>query len=719
MMPKTTTETLREMGEFFAAGFFEEPDASPVVRWSRAVRRELENRAVLPYDGGPLYPCGPASGSVEDEAPRMLGPDLVSTWWLSESARDAKLADATEQQRLAIEELSSAINDLHTKLNVSSTPHTVGGHGYIHSIPNYGRVVNEGFDGHVRRIKAALARARRAGDSDKVEFELGLIDVIEGLRVWHGNIVNYLTGWTPEDTVGQENRDRILQALAQVPFKPVRTFFEALLSYNFTFYLDYCDNPGRIDQVLWPFYQRDLSQGRISRGEVVGMMSAFTDFCCDNESWSTAIGGTTPDGEPAYNDLTLICLETVRGKHRPNYQLHIRRDMPQEVWDAAFDALATGCGQPALYNEEGFYKSLSDADLGLTKEDLALWNGGGCTETMVQGLSNVGSLDAGFNLPLILDGVLKEHLPTAESFDALLDTYKNETASVIEDVTAGLNRLFKARAAVNPHPIRSLLVDDCIENGRDFQAGGARYNWSVVNIAGLANVVDSFAAIREVVFEKAEKTGGELADALERNFKGDETLQQRLMRCPKFGNDLPEVDELAADLGEFIFKELRRHKTVRGGRFLPSCLMFVTYVDAGKPVGATPDGRGAGEPLADSMGPVAGRDTHGPTAMLKSVTQLPLHLATGTPIINIRFSKSIFTNAENRKRLRDLIKAYFEMGGLQLQANVVDYEVLCDAIAHPERHGDLIVRVGGYCAHFNTLGEDLKRTILERTEHNV
>ncbi len=716
-MSKTDADILLELDEPFASGLFEKPKGSPVVRWYRAVRRELEHRGVTPYDGGPLYPSGACRPMWRAN---MLMPNLVATWSFNTPVRDEKLAEADEDQRRAIGALDGFIEDLREKLSKLKTIQTLGGGGYIHCVPNYSRVVNEGFEGHVRRIEAALTAAREAGDRGRIELELGLLDVIEGIRAWHAAMVDHLAAWEPTDDAGRENRDRLVAALTHVPFKPARTFFEALVAYNLTYYLDYCDNPGRIDQVLWPFYDRDIRRGRISRGDAVALIRALTDSFCANESWSAAIGGTTPEGTPGYNDLTLICLETVKGRHRPNYLLRIRRDMPWDVWDAAFDALATGCGQPALYNEEGYYASLKEADVGVTDEDLSWWNGGGCTETMVQGLSNVGSLDAGINLPLVLDGVLKGHLGSAESFDELVAAYKTRTAEVVGEMTTALNGLFTERGAFNPHPIRTLLVDDCIENGRDFQAGGARYNWSVVNVAGLSNVADSLAAIREVVFETGELTGAELRAVLDRDFEGDEPLRQRLARCPRFGNDQPEVDALAADLARHVFEEFRKVKIVRGnGRFLPSCIMFVTYGGAGAHVGATPDGRRAGEPIADSIGPVYGRDTHGPTATLKSVTRLPLHLATGTPICNIRFSKQMFTNTENRRRLAELIRAYFDMGGMQLQANVVDQEVLRDAIAYPEKHEDLIIRIGGYSMRFNDLTDQLKHSLLERTEHSV
>ena len=267
--------------------------------------------------------------------------------------------------------------------------------------------------------------------------------------------------------------------------------------------------------------------------------------------------------------------------------------------------------------------------------------------------------------------------------------------------------------------MRSLLIDDCIDNGREYNAGGARYNWSVVNVAGLANTIDSLAAVREVVFEKREKTGAELLEILMNNYKSEEVFLQRLAQCPRFGNDDERADEIARDISDFVFREFLRYAPWRGGKFLASCLMFVTYAGAGEPVAATPDGRLAGAPLADSAGPYQGRDKNGPTAMLKSVAAIPHYLAPGTLVVNARFTKDFFTTDEGRAKIQDLVRTYFDMGGMQLQINVIDQEVLRDAIAHPEQYEDLIIRIGGYSEYFNRLSPALKQTVLERTEHGL
>jgi pyruvate-formate lyase len=712
MMPDT--KILMNMREFFAAGYFEEPDESPIRRWSRAVRRRFENRSLSPYKGELLYPNGPIHS---DE--RILGASYSFTWGYNEHALNEMLSRCDENERQTLESMRENMRDVESQLNVMGTPHTIGGRGYTHSVPNYGRVLNEGLSHHAERISKNLVIAQKRQDQERIDFYLGLQDVLEGIKIWHKRILEMLNSIRLDDSEADTRRQRLISAYEQVPFKPARNFFEAIVAYNFTYYLDDCDNPGRIDQELYPYYEHDLKEGTTSHDEAVRLIRCLWENTDANNGWSSGIGGTKPDGEPAYNDLTIACLEAAQKIRRPNLQLHIRRDMPQDVWDSAIDTIATGCGLPALYNEEDFLRSLREAHLGIKEEDIGWYNGGGCTETMIHGRSNVGSLDAGINLPIILVETMRDHLPNTNSFDEFIAEYKKDTARVVGEITSDVNADQEAKSRVRPQPMRSLLIDDCIDNGIEYNAGGARYNWSVINVAGLANVIDSLSAIREIVFEKKEKTGAELWDILKSNFEGQEMFRKHLERCPRFGNDDPRADEIANDIAGFVFSEFLRYAPWRGGKFLASCLMFVTYADAGVPVSATPDGRFASSPLADSAGPVQGRDRSGPTAMLKSVASIPHHLAPGTLVINVRFMKKMFSSKEERAELQNLIRTYFDMGGMQLQINVVDQEVLKDAIAHPEKYQDLIIRIGGYSEYFNRLSDALKHTVLERTEHAV
>lgn len=710
------TKALINMREFFAAGYFEEPYASPMRRWSRAVKRRFENRSLLPYKGELLYPNGSVYTGNED---RILAPSYSFTWSYSEWALNDKFSGCDEKERDTLESVRERMRDLDAQLNVMRTPHTIGGRGYTHSVPNYGRVLREGLSHHAKRISKNLAIAQQRRDTGRIDFYLGLQDVLAGIEVWHQHILEMLRNTKLDDPDADAHRQRLISAYERIPFKPARNFFEAIVAYNFTYYLDDCDNPGRVDQELYPYYEQDLEEGKTSHEEAIQLIRCLWENSDANSGWSAGIGGTTSDGKPAYNDLTKACLEAAHKIRRPNLQLHIRSDMPQTVWDAALDTIATGCGLPALYNEEEYLRSLREAHLGIQEEDLGWYNGGGCTETMIHGCSNVGSLDAGINLPMILVETLRDHLSNTDSFDGLIVEYKKDVARVVGEITCDVNADQETKARLRPQPMRSLLIDNCIDNGIEYNAGGARYNWSVINIAGLANVIDSLSAIKEVVFEKKEKTGIELWEILKNNFKGQEIFRRRLERCPRFGNDDPCADDIARDAAGFVFNEFLRYAPWRGGKFLASCLMFVTYADAGVPVGATPDGRFAGAPLADSAGPVQGRDRTGPTAMLKSVASIPHYLAPGTLVVNVRFIKSIFASKDDRTELQNLIRTYFDMGGMQIQINVVDQEVLRDAIAHPEKYQDLIIRIGGYSEYFNRLSDALKQTVLERTEHSI
>jgi len=710
-------EILSNFREFFASGYFEHPDASPVLRWSRAVRRRFENRKMATYNGELLYPCGPVHLGGENH---IVGPSYSFTYSYNEGALTGLLSNATEEEQETLLALQTSMRDLGAQLNVIRTRHTVGGRGYTHSVPNYGRVVREGLSVYARRIATNLAVARQNEDVERIDFYLGLQDVLAGIEHWYQRILELLRNPTTDDNpVAEARRKRLFAAYEQVPFQPARNFFEALVAYNFVYYLDDCDNPGRVDLELFPYYERDLAEGRITHDEAVDLIRCLWENSDANSGWSAGIGGTTPTGGPAYNDLTVACLEAAHKIRRPNLQLHVRRDMPQEVWDAALDAIVTGCGLPALYNEEEYLRSLRDAHLGVREDDLGWHNGGGCTETMIHGRSNVGSLDAGINLPLILVQTLNEHLGAATNFDELVAAYKEDVAGVVSDIANDVSADQEVKARLRPQPMRSLLMDDCIDNGREFNAGGARYNWSVINVAGLANAIDSLAAVREVVFEEKEKTGAEMLEILLNNYEGEEAFLQRLSQCPRFGNDDSRADAVATDISEFVFREFLRYAPWRGGKFLASCLMFVTYAGAGEPVGATPDGRRAGAPLADSAGPYQGRDKNGPTAMLKSVASMPHYLAPGTLVVNARFTKDFFTTDDGREKMQNLVRTYFDLGGMQLQINVIDQSVLKDAIAHPEQYEDLIIRVGGYSEYFNRLSPALKQTVLERTEHGV
>jgi len=541
--------------------------------------------------------------------------------------------------------------------------------------------------------------------------------VLGGFRAFHGRAVAMLRQCADLPPELGARRDRLVAALTQVPFAAARTFYEAMVAEGLVFYLDGCDDLGRFDQDLIGHYRASLAAGETTAEDALELIGELWANIDCNFAWNVAIGGTAPDGGPGANELTRLCLRAARGRRRPNLALRIRRDTPQTVWDEALETIRTGCGLPALYCEENYQAALRGAHLGVSEADLPDFAFGGCTELMVHGKSNCGSLDADLNVPLVLDAAIRRHLAGCDSFEAFYDRFAGAVAEAITELCDRVSADQAAKAAHQPQVVRSLLIDDCIDSGIEYNAGGARYNWSVINVGGIGNTADSLHALREVVFDGGEISPAAMVEALAADFAGREDLRRRLLACAKYGNGDDRVDALARRVCHRVFEALLARAPWRGGKFLASCLMFTTYGQAGEPVGALPDGRKAGQPIADSAGAVQGRDTHGPTAMLRSVASIPHHLAPGTLVVNARFGRAMFDDDASRAKLQQLIRTYFDLGGMQLQINVVDQDTLRAALADPEAHGDLIVRVGGYSEYWGHLDEALRRSILERVEH--
>jgi formate C-acetyltransferase len=653
--------------EPYAGGFFEETGRSRFFRFSRAQRRFWEQAPLEGYRGGALYPCG----NKYPHAPAVQ-PSFSYTFTVDWEALEKKWREGVSFLRRETDIFLSV-----------GAPHNVGGDMYTHSIPRYDRVLREGLDAYQARI-----RALPEGD-----FREGLLDLLKGIRAYHRRCREKIRAGISGEN--KEKAEKLLSALSRVPFAPARDIYEALVSWNFVYYLDGCDNPGRLDADLIPYH----------RGEdCTALFAEFFDNVDENSGWSAAIG-------PDCNALTLQCLRAVKGRRRPSLELRVRDDTPAEIWEAAAESLSTGCGQPALYNEALYQRALKTRFPHIPAEDLLRFNGGGCTETMLAGISNVGSLDAGINLPLIFEHYMREHLESSGDFAAFYQGLLEAIAAAVIPVLERIGECQERRARVRPQPVRTLLIDDCIERGKDFNAGGARWYWSVINFAGLINVIDSLLAIRRLVYPGASGPAMTPAAFLAGLAEGKPEFLRALGTCPCFGVDDEEADALAADFTGRVFDLAGERTPFLGGQFLPSSIQFVTYVAAGYGVGATPDGRDRGSPLADSLGAVHGKDKAGPTAMLNSVAKLPLYKAAGTPVLNLRLKKSDLAVC-----LRPLVSGFFARGGMQVQVSCFSREDMLDAMDHPERHENLIVRIGGYSEYFNRLSAEHKETVLQRTE---
>ena len=407
-----------------------------------------------------------------------------------------------------------------------------------------------------------------------------------------------------------------------------------------------------------------------------------------------------------YNELTLRCLKAAKGKRRPMIELFIDENTPQSVWDAAFELMRTHGGQPAFYNPK--LLKLLQQRFDISNTDIKCFCGGGCTESMIAGLSNVGSLDAGINLLLVMEETIYKFLSESENFEDFYKKYLNEVKIVVDDVTEKIYLSQKERALYNPLPMRTLLIDDCIDSGIDYNDGGARYKWSIVNFAGMINVIDSMLVIKSFIFDEKRM---DTADFCEKLKLGDECFLQECRNCKiAFGTDNETANKFANKITSEIYAMLDGKKTYIGDGFIPASIQFMSQADAGKNIGATPDGRKAGKPLCDSLGAVFGKDKEGPTALLKSVCSIKLDKALGVPILNFNIDEKW-----DNEILKSLILSYMEMGGLQMQITCISKELLQEAYENPGEHNNLVVRVGGYSEYFNRLSDDLKKMILDRT----
>ena len=650
------TDEFRKMGEYAASGAFEEPERSLFYRKALGIRRYYENCSLFPYIKGKLYPSGTKSETMRIY-PHYLNGLEVNVWGVS-----------GEEQTL-IEKYKADFCRYKTKV---PEQHAVAGNMYCHSIPNYGRIIREGLDSYVERINSI---------NDK-DFREGLIHIYEGIRCYVDRCVKYL-----EEEKAEE---RLINALKKVPLGKADNIFEAIVSWNFIMYLDNCDNLGCLAKELYLFYNGE---------DIVGLLGNLYDNLDSNNGYSMAL-------HTDYNELTVQCLKAAKGKRRPMIELFVDKNTPTEIWNTAFDIMRSHGGQPAFYNTSLLEKLQKRFEINDT--DIKGFCGGGCTESMIAGYSNVGSLDAGINLLLILEGTIYKYLQSAETFEEFYNTYIAEVKSVVDDVTEKISSSQKERAMYNPLPMRTLLIDDCIDKETEYNNGGARYKWSIVNFAGMINVIDSMLAIKEFVFDSRKISAEAFCDKLKNN---DSDFLSECRRCgTAFGTDNSTANRFTHKLSLDVYSMLDKKKPYIGEGFIPASIQFMSQADAGRHIGATPDGRKAGQPLCDSLGAIFGKDQKGPTAFLKSVASIDLNRAVGVPVLNFNIDEKW-----NDDILKALILSYMEMGGIQMQITCISEELLREAYKNPNEHKNLVVRVGGYSEYFYRLTDELRKMILNRT----
>ena len=507
-------------------------------------------------------------------------------------------------------------------------------------------------------------------------------------------------------------------------------------------------NPGRLDQHLFPVYREEIENGTITKEEICELLGCFwvkfnnhpsppkmgvtaqesntyTDFCLIN------LGGVKPDGTDAVNEMSYILLEVIKEMRilQPSSMVQISKKSPDQFIHKTLDIIRTGFGQPSCFNTDAIIQEL----LRQGKSLVDARNGGasGCVETGAFG-TECYWLTGYFNLPKVFEltinngydnrtnqqvGLQTGNASDYKSFEDLMNAFKIQLNYLIDIKVRGNNVIEKTFATYLPVPFLSLLVEDCIANGKDYNCGGARYNTTYIQGVGLGSITDMLTSVKYHIYDKKNYTWDEVLKALSSNFEGFEQMQyDMIFNSPKYGNDDDYADQHAVAVFEIYYDAVNGRPTSRGGTHRINMLPTTSHVYFGSVIGATPDGRKAHLPLSEGISPFQGVDRQGPTSVIKSASKID-HLRTGGTLLNQKFSPQFFEDEDSYDNLTALIRSYFNLDGHHIQFNVVNAETLKEAQKHPELYRDLIVRVAGYSDYFNDLGEDLQNEIIRRTEH--
>ncbi len=573
-------------------------------------------------------------------------------------------------------------------------------------------------------------------------------------------------------------RDELLaiaRVCRRVPAHAPRTFHEATQMYWFVHLgtiteLNGWDamNPGHLDQHLRPFYERDLAAGILDRDGAKELLSCLwikfnnhpappkvgvtaEESGTYNDFTNINLGGLTRGGDDAVSELSYLILEVANEVRllQPQFNVQVSARTPDRFLAEACGVIREGLGYPSVFNADTVVAEQVRA--GKAVEDAREGGTSGCIETGAFG-KEAYILTGYLNLPKILEVALHDGRDPATArrigprtgdpatfaaFDDLFAAFETQLRHFV-DVKVEVSQYIESMyARFAPAPFLSVVIRDCIENARDYNAGGARYNTSYIQCCGIGTITDSLSALRTHVLARGPEapgqpgqpgepatTGGdprprvampELLAALQRDFSGDEPLRQRLAnRTPRYGNDDDRADGIMQRVYDALFRTIDGRPNTRGGQYHLNMLSTTCHVYFGTKVGASPDGRRAGTPISDGTSPAHGADRHGPTAVCRSLGKMD-QVKSGGTLLNQRFLPALLADDAGLAALGHLIRGYFRLGGHHIQFNVVDTATLRDAQAHPESYRDLLVRVAGYSDYFVDLGRDLQEEIIART----
>lgn len=679
-----------------------------------------------------------------DEQTRIDFRDIITPYWTGRTNRDRIMRAQNKEWKKAFEA------GIFTEFMEQRAPgHTVCG----------GKIYQMGMNDFIEQIDGVIKQicVQKDIDSNKLEE-------LKSMRVAAQAIISYanrhadeleILASTEQDTAREAELRKMAQVCRNVPANKPQTFHEALQYYWFIHLgviteLNPWDafNPGRLDQHLYPFYIADIENGTLTKEEAIELLqcfwvkfnnhpsppkvgitaqesSTYTDFCLIN------VGGVKEDGSDGVNEVSFMILDVIEEMRllQPSSMVQLSKKNPDSFIDRTIHISKTGFGQPSIFNTDAMIQEMLRQGKSIT--DARRGGASGCVEVGAFG-TEAYWLSGYFNIPKIFELTLNNgydprtsqqlgpktgDAAAFTSYEELLKAFEEQVNHFMRIKIEGNVKNERIFAQFMPVPFLSILVDDCITNGVDYNAGGARYNTTYVQGVGLGTITDCLSAIKFHVFEKKNVSMSIMLQALKSNFEGYQNLRNELIfNTPKYGNDDDRADRCLNEVFEIYYNAVDGKPNPRGGVHRVDLLPTTCHIYFGKVTGALPDGRKANTPLSEGISPSQGCDTHGPTAAIKSASKID-HVRTGGTLLNMKFAPQFFKNEEAIKRVSSLVRSYFKLDGHHIQFNVVNADTLRKAQKQPELYRDLIVRVAGFSDYFNDLGPELQNEIITRTEH--
>ena len=677
--------------------------------------KELEQFSTRPQD----------RFNISEEDKRLYR-DVLYPYWEKRSMKDFINSQMTEEVKAAVSTQIFSVNQ------------TDKGQGHI--IIDYPRLLNNGLGALVAEMNEHCQR-----EPQNAFYQAALLLLEASQR----HILRYAALAEEMAEHYDEPRRQELLAIAansrhNAQYKP-KSFWQACqLFWYMNVILQYESNAsslsiGRFDQYMLPFYQASLSQGEdavflkelleslwVKCNDVVLLRSTSSAryFAGFPTGYTALLGGLTENGRSAVNVLSFLCLDAYQSIQLPQPNLGVRVN---EFIDRPFllktaETIRLGTGIPQIFNDEVVVPAFLNR--GVSLEDARDYAVVGCVELSIPG-KTYGLHDiAMFNLLKVMEIAMQENEGnTALSYDELLEHIRTKINHYIALMVEGSNICDIGHRDWAPVPLLSSFISDCLDNGRDITEGGARYNFSGVQGIGIANLSDSLHALKGLVFEQQRLSFDELLAVLKANFatpEGEKVRARLIHRFEKYGNDIDEVDNISAELLRHYCKEVEKYLNPRGGQFTPGSYTVSAHVPLGAVVGATPDGRFAGEQLADGgLSPMLGQDMQGPTAVLKSVSKLDNYLLSNGTLLNVKFTSATLEGDAGLQKLADFLRAFTQLKLQHVQFNVVNADTLREAQQRPQDFAGLVVRVAGYSAFFVELSKEIQDDIIRRTAHQL